>query len=70
MQTVEDLELLNEYKGKIWIIDSLNNDFYNEFFKDEKEFKFIKSVKFKTKYPSIFDTKYEGYDYNLILLEK
>ena len=30
----------------------------------------IEKEKFNTKYPSSFDTKYDGYYYNLILLEK
>ena len=70
METVEDLEFLNKYTGRIWVIDSLNSDFYYEYFKDKEEFKFIHSKKIKTKYPSSFDTKYAGYYYNLILLKK
>lgn len=69
METVEDLDFLKDYKGRIWIIDSIDNSFYNDKFKTDN-YKVIDSKVIKTKYPSSFDTNYSGYEYNLILIEK
>lgn len=69
METVEDLDFLKDYKGRIWIIDSIDNSFYNNKFKTD-DYKVIDSKVIKTKYPSSFDTNYSGYEYNLILIEK
>lgn len=69
METVEDLDFLKDYKGRIWIIDSIDNSFYNDKFKTD-DYKVIDSKVIKTKYPSSFDTNYSGYEYNLILIEK
>lgn len=69
METVEDLDFLKDYKGRIWIIDSIDNSFYNDKFKND-DYKVIDSKVIKTKYPSSFDTNYSGYEYNLILIEK
>lgn len=69
METVEDLDFLKDYKGRIWIIDSIDNSFYNDKFKTD-DYKVVDSKVIKTKYPSSFDTNYSGYEYNLILIEK
>ena len=69
METVEDLDFLKDYKGRIWIIDSTDSSFYNDKFKTH-DYKVIDSKVIKTKYPSSFDTNYSGYEYNLILIEK
>ncbi len=69
METVEDLDFLKDYKGRIWIIDSTDSSFYNDKFKTD-DYKEIDSKVIKTKYPSSFDTNYSGYEYNLILIEK
>ena len=69
METVEDLDFLKDYKGRIWIIDSTDSSFYNDKFKTD-DYKVIDSKVIKTKYPSSFDTNYSGYEYNLILIEK
>ncbi len=69
METVEDLDFLKDYKGRIWIIDSTDCSFYNDKFKTD-DYKVIDSKVIKTKYPSSFDTNYSGYEYNLILIEK
>lgn len=69
METVEDLDFLKDYKGRIWIIDSSDSSFYNDKFKTD-DYKVIDSKVIKTKYPSSFDTNYSGYEYNLILIEK
>ena len=69
METVEDLDFLKDYKGRIWIIDSTDSNFYNDKFKTD-DYKVIDSKVIKTKYPSSFDTNYSGYEYNLILIEK
>lgn len=69
METVEDLDFLKDYKGRIWIIDSADSSFYNDKFKTD-DYKVIDSKVIKTKYPSSFDTNYSGYEYNIILIEK
>ena len=69
METVENLDFLKDYKGRIWIIDSADSSFYNDKFKTD-DYKVIDSKVIKTKYPSSFDTNYSGYEYNLILIEK
>lgn len=69
METVEDLDFLKDYKGRIWIIDSTDSSFYNDKFKTD-DYKVIDSKVIKTKYPSSFDTNYSGYEYKLILIEK
>lgn len=69
METIEDLDFLKDYKGRIWIIDSTDSSFYNDKFKTD-DYKVIDSKVIKTKYPSSFDTNYSGYEYNLILIEK
>lgn len=69
METVEALDFLKDYKGRIWIIDSIDSSFYNDKFKTD-DYKVIDSKVIKTKYPSSFDTNYSGYEYNLILIEK
>ena len=69
METVENLDFLKDYKGRIWIIDSADSSFYNDKFKTD-DYKVIDSKVIKTKYPSSFDTNYSGYEYNLILREK
>ncbi len=70
MQTVENLDFIDNYKGRIWIIDSIDNSFYNKYFKGNNEFRIINKKAIKTKYPNSFDSEYTGYDYNLILIEK
>lgn len=70
METVRNFDFLNDYKGRIWIIDSSDQGCYNNYFKNNEEIKFISSKEFNTKYPSSFDTKYSGYDYSIILVEK
>lgn len=70
METVENLDFLNTYKGRIWIIDSTSQNFYKEFFYDSTEYHVLKISNFNTKYPSSFDTNYSGYDYSLVLIDK
>src|SRR5574344_424259 len=70
METIENLDFLNNYKGRVWIVDSSNKNFYNTAFKDDENYKIIEEKYFNTKYPNNFDTNYTGYDYNLLLLEK
>lgn len=52
---------LKECTGRVWIIDSTDNNLYNELFNNEK-FKHI-----STQY---FDTKYQDYTYNITLVER
>jgi len=54
-------EFLNKCNKRIWIIDNENSDYYNMMFNNEN-FKFVNS--------KIIKTKYEGYIYNFILVEK
>ena len=56
-----DESFLEECKGRIWIIDNQNKDVYNKLF-NNAEYTLI-SEKF-------FETDYENYDYNMILVEK
>ncbi|MCE5196000.1 MAG: hypothetical protein LLG09_02560, partial [Negativicutes bacterium] len=61
MTTVADLSFLNNYTGRIWLIDSENFDFYNRAFKDN-------GYSFKSS--EIFFTAYQNYRYNMVLIEK
>ncbi len=70
METVENLDFLNEYSGRIWIIDTSDQGFYNSFIKNNDKFNLISSKRFNTKYPSNFDNEYSGYEYYLTLVEK
>ena len=61
METVESFDILKDYKGRIWLIDSENLELYNSFPKEYiKELKEIKN----------FNMKYKGYIYNFVLIEK
>lgn len=61
METWITTEFLNKCTGRIWIIDSQDNGFYNELFNTE-DFKYI-----STEY---FDTPYQNYIYNITLVER
>lgn len=61
MKTVYDYSFLDDFKGKIWIIDSENMEFYKEFPKENT--KVLKEAK-------RIDVKYHDYIYNILLLEK
>lgn len=63
MDTIQDLSLvLDDYKGKIWLIDSENSDLYSEYFNDDNLYKYISKKEFYT--------IYQESTYNLILIEK
>lgn len=68
MQTVTNLDFLENYKGRVWLID-YNRNLYNQTF-NNGNYIVLDEKSITTKYPSIFDTKYSGYSYDLILLEK
>ena len=68
MQTVTNLNFLQNYKGRVWLID-YNKNLYNQTF-NNLNYVLLDEKNITTKYPSIFDTKYSGYTYDLILLEK
>ena len=61
MEIVTDLEFLENYKGRIWVVDSSDNTLSNEIIKKY-------DVKFISK--NTWNTSYENYNYNYILLEK
>ena len=61
METIRSLDCLKNFKGRIWIIDNVNNDFYNEFF-NNKQYKLI--------FNETFYTSYKYNIYNINLLEK
>lgn len=61
METVRNYDFLNDYKGRIWLIDSENMGFWNEFPKDN-----IVVLKDSVR----FDTKYQNYIYSIMLVEK
>lgn len=55
------IDFLNKCKGRIWIIDSENADFYNKIFNNDN-FKLISQ--------KLIRTKYQNYPYNIILVER
>lgn len=62
METIYDYnEILKDYHGRIWLIDSENMGLWEEFPKEE-----ITILKDARR----FDTKYQNYLYNIMLLEK
>lgn len=62
METIYNYEdILKDYKGRIWLIDSENMGLYNEIPKEG-----LKTIEG----PKRFDTKYQNYIYNIMLLEK
>ena len=62
METIYNYEdILKDYHGRIWLIDSENMGLYEEFPKEG-----IKVLEDPTR----FDTKYQNYIYNIMLLEK
>ena len=61
MKTVTSYDFLNNYKGRIWLIDSENMGLYDDFPKENT--KILKNTK-------RIDTKYHNYIYNVLLLEK
>ena len=62
METIYNYEdILKDYHGRIWLIDSENMGLYNEFPKEGITV---------LEGPQRFDTKYQNYIYNIMLLEK
>lgn len=61
METHITTDFLENCTGRVWIIDSQDNGFYNELFNNE-DFKFI-----STEY---FEQKYQNYIYNITLVER
>lgn len=61
METYITTDFLEKCTGRVWIIDSQDNGFYNEMF-NNKDFKFI-----STEY---FEQKYQNYIYNITLVER
>ena len=61
MKIYNNTDFLKEITGRIWIIDSENDDMYNELFKND-EYRLISSER--------FDVKYQDYVFKLILVEK
>lgn len=58
MKIVDNLDFLNDYSGRIWVIDSVANRLYNILASN------YKMIDFKT-----FETKYHNMSYNIHLLE-
>lgn len=61
METVESYDVLKDYKGRIWLIDSENMGLWDEIPKEN--ITVLKDAK-------RFDTKYHDYIYNIMLVEK
>lgn len=61
METWITTDFLEKCTGRVWIIDSQDNGFYNELFNTE-DFEYI-----STEY---FDTPYQNYIYNITLVER
>ena len=63
METIYNYEdVLRDYHGRIWLIDSENMGMYNDEF-PKKDTRIVEG-------PIRFDTKYQNYIYNILLLEK
>lgn len=58
-----NIETLENYKGRIWIVNSDNYSIYEEF--KEKYGDRIELIK-----QEIFNTEYHGYNYSICLIEK
>ena len=56
-----DETFLDECEGRIWIIDNKNKDVYNKLFNNEK---------YTLVSDEFFETDYENYEYDIILVEK
>ncbi len=56
-----DDNIYDEFNGRVWIVDSENDDYYNDKFNNEN-YKLISK--------KLIKTEYEDYVYNLILVEK
>ena len=54
-------DILKDYHGKIWLIDSENCDIYNDFAKENLQI---------INEPIKFETNYHDYIYTIALLEK
>ena len=54
-------EFLKQCNNRVWIIDTENFDYYNMLFNNE-DFKLISN--------KVFKIKYEGYNYNFVLVER
>ena len=61
MDTYITTDFLEELNGRVWIIDSQDNGFYNELFNTE-DFKYVNTA--------YFDTPYQNYIYNITLVER
>ena len=61
MTTITDLSYLDEYKGRIWLIDSEDLGLYNNVFKNDG---------YLLKSTETFVTAYQNYIYNIVLIEK
>lgn len=61
MKIIHNLDDIQDVKGRIWVIDSSNYDLYNKISEKYN----INLIEQKT-----INTKYKGYNYNFVLLEK
>lgn len=61
METWITTDFLDNCTGRVWIIDSQDNGFYNELFNNEN---------FEWKGTQYFDTPYQKYIYNITLVER
>lgn len=61
METYITTDFLEKCKGRVWIIDSQDDGFYNELFHN-KDFRYICTEK--------FETPYQNYIYNITLVER
>lgn len=59
METVNNLDFLENYHGKIWLIDTENTELLNNAFKEEDVLTTKK-----------INTRYRNYVYNIILIER
>ena len=61
MQIVRDYDFLNEFSGKIWVIDTDSKDVWKKL--EQYDITILKEIK-------RFNAKYHNYTYNIMLIEK
>ena len=61
LEVYTNTDFLDECTDRVWIIDSPNSDYYNKVFNNDD---------FEVLSRKIIETKYEGYIYNMILVQR
>ena len=61
METIYDLDAIQNYKGRLWVINTVNYDILDEV-KKKYEIEILDQKK--------FETEYRGYQYTFTLIDK